>query len=107
MHAGIVGDHGNVIGLSLPYAEKILPLCERCIVVTDSQPTTVAHTRILIDEITALGVNPAAVSPVLNNRIRFDTQLPWHEVQDTCVVLVQLIVAPEPLLTPPLNRPWQ
>ncbi len=33
--------------------------------------------------------------------------LPWHDVQPTCVVLVQLTVAPEPELTPPEKRPWQ
>ena len=32
---------------------------------------------------------------------------PWHDVQPTCVVLVQPIVAPEPLFTPPENLPWQ
>jgi hypothetical protein len=32
---------------------------------------------------------------------------PWQEVQPTWVVLVQLTVAPWPLLAPPENRPWQ
>ena len=36
-----------------------------------------------------------------------DGGLPWHEVHDTCVVLVQLTVAPLPLFTPPENLPWQ
>jgi hypothetical protein len=33
--------------------------------------------------------------------------LPWQEVQETCVVLVQLMVTPRPVFAPPENRPWQ
>ena len=33
--------------------------------------------------------------------------LPWHEVQPTCVVLVQLTVTPLPEFAPPENLPWQ
>jgi DNA-binding response OmpR family regulator len=64
-----------------PIAERVLPLCTNRIVVTDAAPNTVTHTRILLDEIIAMGIDPADITVVLNNRVRFEAQQVWTEIQ--------------------------
>jgi CheY-like chemotaxis protein/MinD-like ATPase involved in chromosome partitioning or flagellar assembly len=81
-----------------PFAEKILPLCDDRIVVTEGSPNTIAHTRILLDEIVAMGVDQAAITVVLNNRIRADAQMPWTEVQQSLGHAVSATLTPAPEL---------
>jgi hypothetical protein len=50
-------------------------------VVLEGVPNTIIHTRALIDDISALGINRKNINAVLNNRIRSDTQLPSSQVQ--------------------------
>lgn len=89
-----------------PFAEKILPRCDDCIVVTEGSQSTIAHTRILLNAIVALGIDPKAINVVLNNRIRFDTQLPWAEVQDSLghPIFATLTPAPEWLVAATRRR---
>jgi pilus assembly protein CpaE len=68
-------------GVFLPFVEKVLPLCTDRIVITEGTPSTIAQTKNLIEDIAKLGIDPAGVSVVLNNRIRSDAQMPWTEVQ--------------------------
>ncbi len=64
-----------------PYVEAILPLCNDRVVVTEPSPNTVGQTRMMLDEITGLGIDPGTIDVVLNNRMRSDTQILWTEVQ--------------------------
>ena len=64
-----------------PFAEKILPLCDEILVVLEGVPNTIIHTKALVDDIAALGINRKNINIVLNNRIRSDTQLPSSQVQ--------------------------
>ncbi len=81
-----------------PYVEGILPLCNDRVVVTEASPNTVGQTRILLDEITALGIDPVSISVVLNNRMRSDTQMLWTEVQKLLGHPLASILMPAPEL---------
>jgi pilus assembly protein CpaE len=64
-----------------PFIEKIIPHCDEMMVVLEGVPNTIIVAKALIDDITALGINAKNVHPVLNNRVRSDTQLPSSQVQ--------------------------
>jgi len=68
------------------------------VVVTEASPNTVGQTRIMLDEITALGIDPASISVVLNNRMRSDTQILWTEVQKLLGHPLASILMPAPEL---------
>ena len=80
-----------------PFAEKILPLCNEILIVLEGNPNTIIHTKALIDDIAALGINRKNIKVVLNNRIRSDTQLPSSQVQAKLEheILSTLTPAPE------------
>lgn len=80
-----------------PFAEKILPLCNEVFIVLEGVPNTIIHTKALIDDIAALGINRKNIKVVLNNRIRSDTQLPSSQVQAKLEheILSTLTPAPE------------
>ncbi|MEO5888465.1 MAG: response regulator [Anaerolineales bacterium] len=70
------------LGMGLqPFAEKVLPFCDQVLIVLEGVPNTIIHTRALIEDISALGINRKDINAVLNNRIRSDTQLPSSQVQ--------------------------
>ncbi len=64
-----------------PFIEKIIPHCDEMMVVLEGVPNTIIVAKALINDITALGINAKNVHPVLNNRVRSDTQLPSSQVQ--------------------------
>jgi pilus assembly protein CpaE len=70
----IVLDLGSILS---PWAEKILPMCHARVIVADTAASTITHTRHLIDDVMALGIEPAAITVVLNSRVRFESQVPW------------------------------
>jgi len=85
------------LGVGLPpFAEKILPLCNVRILVTEASLNTVAHSRILLEEISALGINSGDLTVVLNNRARFDTQLPWAQVERSMGHPIAATLTPAP-----------
>jgi CheY-like chemotaxis protein/MinD-like ATPase involved in chromosome partitioning or flagellar assembly len=81
-----------------PYVEGILPVCNDRVVVTEASPNTVGQTRIMLDEITSLGIDPVSISVVLNNRMRSDTQMLWTEVQKLLGHPLASILMPAPEL---------
>ncbi len=70
-----------------PFAQKLLPSCNDIVIVLEGVPNTILHTKILIEELTKLGVQKERISMVLNNRIRSDTQLPTSVVQEKLWVI--------------------
>ena len=80
-----------------PFAEKILPLCNEVLIVLEGVPNTIIHTKALIDDVAALGINKKNIKVVLNNRIRSETQLPSSQVQAKLEheILSTLTPAPE------------
>jgi pilus assembly protein CpaE len=79
-----------------PFVEKILPLCTDRIVVIEGSPNVIAQSKLLIEELVALHIDPAAISIVLNNRIRTDTQMPWTEVQQALGHSIAATLTPAP-----------
>lgn len=84
-----------------PFVQKILPLCTDRIVVVEGSPNSIAHTKLLIDEIAALGIDRMGISVVLNNRFRSEMQMAWTEVQQSLghSISTTLTPAPEMLVT--------
>lgn len=64
-----------------PFATKVIPQCDEVLILLEGVPNTIIHTKALIEDIVAMGVNKRSVNVVLNNRIRSDTQLPSSQVQ--------------------------
>lgn len=81
-----------------PYVEGVLPLCNDRVVVTEASPNTVGQTRIMLDEISALGVDPTSIRVILNNRVRSDTQILWTEVQKLLGHPLSSVMTPAPEL---------
>jgi len=80
-----------------PFAEKLLKICNQVLIVLEGNPNTIIHTKALIDDIAALGINRKSIRVVLNNRIRSETQLPSSQVQTKLEheILSTLTPAPE------------
>jgi CheY-like chemotaxis protein len=83
-------------GSLLPFVEKVLPLCTDRIVITEGSPSTIAQTKLLIEDIGKLGIDTAGICVVLNNRIRSDSQMPWTEVQQSLGHDVAATLTPAP-----------
>jgi pilus assembly protein CpaE len=64
-----------------PFVENILPLCTDRIVIIEGSPNVIAQSKKLIAEIADMHIDPAAISVLLNNRIRTDVQMSPMEVQ--------------------------
>jgi pilus assembly protein CpaE len=87
------------LGSGLPtYVQKLLPLCHERIVVTEGAPGTINQTRLLLDEIAALKINPRTISVVLNNRHRSESQMPWAQVQEKLGHSITTTLTPAPEL---------
>jgi CheY-like chemotaxis protein/MinD-like ATPase involved in chromosome partitioning or flagellar assembly len=85
------------VGLQ-PFAEKVLPLCDETLIVIEGVPNTIIHAKALIDDIAALGLSRKSLHPVLNNRIRSDTQLPSSQVQTKLGHEITTTLTPAPEL---------
>ena len=83
-----------------PFVEKILPLCTDRIIVVEGTPNSIAQSKLLIEEVVELNIDPTAITVVLNNRIRTEAQVPWMEVQQALghSVAGTLTPAPEMLM---------
>jgi pilus assembly protein CpaE len=89
----VVLDLGS--GLSA-FTDKILPHCTDRIVITEGNPSTIAQTKLLIEEIAKLAIDPASISVVLNNRIRTEAQMPQMEVQESLGHSITATITPAP-----------
>ena len=86
------------LGMGLQtFAEKVIPMCDQMFIVLEGVPNTIIHTKALIDDIAALGINKKNIKVVLNNRMRSDTQLPSSQVQSKLdhEIISTLTPAPE------------
>lgn len=82
----------------LPFAEKLLPLCQDYVVVLEGIPNTILHTKSLIATMVSMGVNKERILAVLNNRIRSDTVIPAAVVQEKLGHPITITVTPAPEL---------
>ena len=87
------------LGSGLPsFVQKALPLCSDRIVVLEGMPNSIQQTRVLLNEITELKVDPKSISVVLNNRQRSDAQIPWAQVQERLEHSILTTLTPMPEL---------
>lgn len=87
------------LGSGLPFsAQKVLPLCPDRMVVMEGTPNSIRHTRLLLDELEALKIDPKTVSVILNNRMRSDAQIPWKQVQEKLGHSILTALTPMPEL---------
>jgi CheY-like chemotaxis protein/MinD-like ATPase involved in chromosome partitioning or flagellar assembly len=79
------------------YVQALLPLCNERFVVVEGVPSTIYQTKLLIDEIADLKIDPKTIRVVLNNRQRSEAQLPWAQVQEKLghSIFTTLTPAPE------------
>jgi len=87
------------LGSGLPsFVQRVLPLCSERVVVLEGMPNSIHQTKVLLNEITSLKVDPKTISAVLNNRQRSDAQLPWGKVQEQLGHSISTTLTPMPEL---------
>jgi CheY-like chemotaxis protein len=87
------------LGVGLPdFVQKILPLCHERVLVLEGVPNTIRHTKILIEELVALGIDRKSITAVLNNRVRSETQMAWTDVQEKLGHTIATTLTPAPEL---------
>ncbi|HET6847067.1 MAG TPA: response regulator [Anaerolineales bacterium] len=86
------------------WAATMLNECNERIVVTDAGPNMLQHTRILLEEMAALGLPAEDVRVVLNHRVRFDTQFPVAEAEHALGHLITATLRPAPELMMAASR---
>ena len=88
------------LGASLtPLVEKVVPHCNEVIVIIEPVPYSVMQSRMLIDELTGVGVGEGKITAVLVNRFRSGVQMAWSQVQEQLRHNISVIFTPAPELT--------
>jgi pilus assembly protein CpaE len=78
------------------FVQKILPLCSECIIVVEGVPSTIQHTKLLIDNIIDLKVDRKNIEVVLNNRMRSEAQMQLSQVQEKLGHSIAATLTPAP-----------
>lgn len=87
------------LGAGLPeFVQKILPMCNERIVVMEGVPSTIQHTKFLLEEMAEINIDPASITVVLNNRQRSEAQMPWAQVQEKLGHSILATITPAPEL---------
>lgn len=89
----IVIDLGD--GLPL-YAQKILPVCNEQMLVLEGTASSIQYTKLLLEEITNLGISSEKISLILNNRHRTEGQLAASKVQEKLEQEIAFTLTPAP-----------
>ncbi len=85
------------LGSGLPaFVQKILPLCTDRVIIVEGLPNTITRTKMLIDEISNLGIDRLGINVILNNRIRTETQMSWTDVQKSLDHSIASTLTPAP-----------
>lgn len=79
-----------------PFVESLLPLCTDRVVVVEGSPNVIAQSKMLLEAVVGLHIDPGAISVVLNNRIRTDTQMAGTEVQQALGHSISATLTPAP-----------
>lgn len=80
----------------LPFMQGILPLCSERIVVVEGLEGTIEQSKLLIDEIAALDIDRKAISAVLNNRVRSESQMSLNKVKEKLGHSIMATLTPAP-----------
>lgn len=87
------------LGTGLPtFVQKILPMCAERIIVMEGTPSTIQHTKMLIDNMVDMRIDRKSISVVLNNRQRSEAQMSWTQVQEKLGHSIASTLTPAPEL---------
>ncbi|MEJ5225543.1 MAG: hypothetical protein WHV44_13890, partial [Anaerolineales bacterium] len=93
------------LGPSLPVmTQKMLRHCHQLVVVLEPTEGSVRHTRALISDLIATGVDKRRIATVLNFRMRSDLYLSMNQVAEKLAHPVSVTVTPAPEL---LMQAWR
>jgi len=81
-----------------PLSEKVLKNCDEAILVVEPVPQSINQTKVLINDLTEMGVGEGRLTLVLVNRIRSGVQLSWSQVQELLGRNISIIFTPAPEL---------
>jgi DNA-binding response OmpR family regulator len=82
----------------LPFVQGILPMCNERIVVLEGSANTIEQSKLLINEIAALGIERKSITVVLNNRVRSESQMSVKQVQEKLEHSIAAALTPAPEL---------
>ncbi len=93
------------LGAGLPtFTQRLLPMCDEKLVVLEGTPSTIQHTKILINEIASLKIDRNTIFVILNNRQRTDAQMSTVKVQEKLEHPIMATLTPAPELFLQANR---
>jgi len=77
---------------------KILPLCDRNIMIIEPMRVTVTMAKAILDDLDKNGLSPNRVEIVMLNRVRSSLQMPWQQAESMLGHQIASIVTPAPEL---------
>lgn len=87
------------LGSGLPaYAQKLLPMCDQQVIVLEGIPSTIQHTKLLIDDIKDLKIKSDSITVILNNRQRSEAQMSTSKAQEKLGHPISATITPSPEL---------
>ncbi len=78
--------------------QSLVRKCDRVIVVMEGVKNTIAHSKLLLADLVALGIEEEKISIVMNNRMRTDRLLSLSEVEKALGTRVTITFTPAPEL---------
>ena len=86
-------------GAGLPsLSQALLPQCDQIMVVIEGFSNSIAHSKILIENLLELGIEEKQIILVLNNRMRSDMLLSLNQVKETIDFPIAVTLTPAPEL---------
>ena len=87
------------LGAGLPrVSQTLLPQCDHVIVLVEAVESTIAHTKLLLQDVLELGLKENQVTVVMNNRIRSDMLLSLSQVEKLLGARIGVTFTPAPEL---------
>ncbi|HEX7433258.1 MAG TPA: response regulator [Anaerolineaceae bacterium] len=87
-----------------PMTQKLITACNLLIVLAEPVPNALTHSKLLMDDLIALGVSKTCIQVVVVNRIRSDTQLPLAQIEEQLGQSPVVVITPTPELIYLANR---
>lgn len=81
-----------------PYVRKLLRECDETLVLVEGLPNSILHTRGLIDNVIALGIDKRNIIAVLNNRVWSEMLIQSNEVQEGLQHTIPITIPSAPVL---------
>ncbi len=87
------------LGPGLPLiSQKTLPYCQQVLVILEPTESSIRHTRALISDLTASGIEKERIFPVLNFRMRSEMYLSLNQVTEKLQHPIAVTISPAPEL---------